>query len=390
LLPYGHQSIDESDVDAVAAVLRGDWLTTGPSVAAFEQDLARLSGLSGLGPVRGIPANGAPANAVAVTSGTAALHVAYAAIGVGPGDEVVTTPLTFIATASSASVLGATIVFADVCEDTGNLDPQAVSAAMTSRTKVVAGVDYAGHPIDAAALTDIAHRGDAVLLEDAAHSIGGSLDGQPVGSLADVTTFSFFPTKNLTTAEGGAVVSRLSEVVNAARAFRSIGLVRDRAALRAPDEGPWHQEVHNFGLNYRLPDLLCALGSSQLLRLPSFKARRDAITARYNEGLSGIDELRLPACRQGADPMWHLYPLRIRDGRRRALFEHLRASGIGVQVNYLPVYLHPVYADLGYKPGMCPVAEEYYSQEISLPLFPDLTDADVDRVIGLVRGFVGA
>jgi dTDP-4-amino-4,6-dideoxygalactose transaminase len=395
LLPYGHQSIDESDVDAVAAVLRGDWLTTGPSVAAFEQDLAHLSGLSGRRPATGEPDNVAPpgavpANALAVTSGTAALHVAYAAIGVGPGDEVVTTPLTFIATASSASVLGATIVFADVCEDTGNLDPQAVSAAMTSRTKVVAGVDYAGHPIDAPALTGIAHRGDALLLEDAAHSIGGSLDGQPVGSLADVTTFSFFPTKNLTTAEGGAVVSRLSEVIKAARTYRSIGLVRDRAALRAPDEGPWHQEVHNFGLNYRLPDLLCALGSSQLLRLSAFKTRRDAITARYNEGLSGIDELRLPTRRQGADPMWHLYPLRIRDGRRRALFEHLRASGIGVQVNYLPVYLHPVYADLGYKPGMCPVAEEYYSQEISLPLFPDLTDADVDRVIGLVRGFVGA
>jgi len=375
LLPYGHQSIDESDVEAVAAVLRGDWLTTGPSVTAFEEDLARLSGTS---------------RAVSVTSGTAALHVAYAALEVGTGDEVITTPLTFVATASCASVLGATIVFADVCEDTGNLDPQAVSAAMTERTRVVAGVDFGGHPIDATALTEIAHRGNAVLLEDAAHSIGGSLDGQPVGSLADVTTFSFFPTKNLTTAEGGAMVSLLDEVVDRARTYRHIGLVRDPAVLRSPDEGPWHQEVHAFGLNYRLPDVLCALGSSQLLRLPAFKARRDAITARYNQGLSGIDELRLPACRAGADPMWHLYPLRIRDGRRRALFEHLRASGIGVQVNYLPVYRHPVYADLGYQRGMCPVAEDYYAQEISLPMFADLTDADVDRVIDLIRGFVGA
>jgi len=375
LIPYGHQSIDESDIEAVANVLRGDWLTTGPSVATFEEDLARLSGAS---------------RAVSVTSGTAALHVAYAALGVGAGDEVVTTPLTFVSTASCASVLGATIVFADVCEDTGNLDPQAVSAAMTERTRVVAGVDYAGHPIDATALTQIAHQGNAVLLEDAAHSIGGSLDGQPVGSLADVTTFSFFPTKNLTTAEGGAVVSLRDEVVDRARAYRSIGLVRDPAVLRSPDEGPWHQEVHAFGLNYRLPDVLCALGSSQLRRLPAFKARRVAITARYNRGLSGIDELRLPACRQGADPMWHLYPLRIRDGRRRALFEHLRANRIQVQVNYLPVYRHPVYADLGYQRGMCPVAEDYYAQEISLPLFPDLADADVDRVIDLIRGFVGA
>ena len=374
MIPYGHQSIDESDIEAVANVLRGDWLTTGPSVAAFEEDLARLSGAS---------------RAVSVTSGTAALHVAYAALGVGAGDEVVTTPLTFVSTASCASVLGATIVFADVCEDTGNLDPQAVSAAMTERTRVVAGVDYAGHPIDATALTQIAHQGNAVLLEDAAHSIGGSLDGQPVGSLADVTTFSFFPTKNLTTAEGGAIVGLLGDAVDRARRYRSIGLVRDPAILRFPDEGPWHQEVHEFGLNYRLPDVLSALGSSQLLRLPAFKARRDAITARYNQGLSGIDELRLPVCRQGADPMWHLYPLRIRDGRRRALFEHLKANEIGVQVNYIPVYRHPVYADLGYQRGMCPVAEDYYAQEISLPLFPNITDADIDRVIDLIRGFVG-
>jgi dTDP-4-amino-4,6-dideoxygalactose transaminase len=375
LLPYGRQSVDQSDIDAVAGVLRGDWLTTGPSVAAFEEDLARLCGVP---------------RAVSVTSGTAALHVAYAALGVGAGDEVVTTPLTFVATASCASVLGATIVFADICEDTGNLDPQAVSAAMTERTKVVAGVDYAGHPIDAPALAEIAHRGGAVLLEDAAHSVGGSLDGRPVGSLSDLTTFSFFPTKNLTTAEGGAVVGLLGEAVERARSYRGIGLVRDPAVLRFPDEGPWHQEVHEFGLNYRLPDVLSALGSSQLLRLPAFKARRQAITARYNQGLSDIDELRLPPCRDGADPMWHLYPLRIRDGRRRGLFEHLRASGIGVQVNYMPVYWHPVYADLGYQRGMCPVAEDYYQQEISLPLFPDLADADVDRVIDLIRGFVGA
>ena len=375
MLPYGRQSVDESDVSAVEAVLRGDWLTTGPSVTAFEEDLSRICGTSG---------------AVSVTSGTAALHVAYAALEVGKGDEVVTTPLTFVATASCASLLGATIVFADISEDTGNLDPQAVSAAMTDRTRVVAGVDYAGHPIDAPALAEVAHRGDAVLLEDAAHSFGGSLDGRPVGSLADVTTFSFFPTKNLTTAEGGAVVSLQEDVLDRARSFRSIGLTRDPALLRFKDEGPWHQEVHSFGLNYRLPDILCALGSSQLLRLPAFKARREAITARYNQGLSGIEELRLPARREGADPMWHLYPLRIREGRRRALFEHLRANDIGVQVNYMPVYWHPVYADLGYRRGTCPVAEEYYAQQISLPLFPDLSDADVDRVIELVRGFVGA
>jgi len=391
LLPYGRQSIDESDIEAVATVLRGDWLTTGPAVTTFEEDLARLSTASAVSTVSTVSSPGAaPIQAVSVTSGTAALHVAYAALGVGAGDEVVTTALTFVATASCASMLGATVVFADICADTGNLDPQAVAAAMTDRTRVIAGVDYAGHPIDAPALTAIAHAGDAALLEDAAHSVGGSLDGQPVGSLADLTTFSFFPTKNLTTAEGGAVLTRRQEVADRARAFRTIGLVRDPRVLRLPDEGPWHQEVHDFGLNYRLPDLLCALGSSQLRRLPAFKARRDAITARYNQGLADIDELRLPACRDGADPMWHLYPLRIRDGRRRALFEHLRANDVGVQVNYIPVYWHPVYADLGYRRGMCPVAEDYYSQQISLPIFPDLADGDVDRVIDLIRGFVGA
>src|SRR6478672_8120540 len=342
LLPYGRQSVDESDIEAVASVLRGDWLTTGPAVTAFEDQLSEVSGAAG---------------AVSVTSGTAALHVAYAALGLGRGDEVVTTPLTFVATASCAAILGARVVFADVSEDTGNLDPEAAAAAVTPMTRAIAGVDYAGHPIDAPALLDLAHRNDAALLEDAAHSIGGSLDGRPVGSLADVTTFSFFPTKNLTTAEGGAVVGT-------------------------------DQEVHEFGLNYRLPDLLCALGSSQLQRLPRFKARRDEIVRRYNEGLAGIDELRLPARRPGADPTWHLYPLRVRDGRRRELFEHLRANGIGVQVNYIPVYWHPVFEDLGYKRGMCPVAEEYYSQEISLPLFPDMTDGDVDRVIGVIRGFL--
>jgi len=375
LLPYGRQSVDESDIEAVASVLRGDWLTTGPAVAAFEDQLSEVSGAAG---------------AVSVTSGTAALHVAYSALGIGAGDEVVTTPLTFVATASCAAILGARVVFADVSEDTGNLDPEAAAAAVTPMTRVIAGVDYAGHPIDAPALLDLAHRNDAALLEDAAHSIGGSLDGRPVGSLADVTTFSFFPTKNLTTAEGGAVVGTDPEVLARARTFRTIGLVRDADRLRYPDEGPWHQEVHEFGLNYRLPDLLCALGSSQLQRLPRFKARRDEIVRRYNEGLAGIDELRLPARRPGADPTWHLYPLRVRDGRRRELFEHLRANGIGVQVNYIPVYWHPVFEDLGYKRGMCPVAEEYYSQEISLPLFPDMTDGDVDRVIGVIRGFLRA
>lgn len=376
MLPYGRQSIIEEDIAAVSEVLRGDWLTTGPYVAAFEREIASVAGQ--------------PDAAVAVTSGTAALHVAYAAAQVGPGDQVVTTPLTFLATATCAAMYGAEVVFADITEDTGNLDPEAARAAVTDRTKVVAGVDYAGHPVDAPSLREVASAAGALLLEDAAHSVGGSLDGVPVGSLADVTTFSFFPTKNLTTAEGGAVVSPHTDLLERARTFKTIGMVRDPERLRVTDEGGWWYEMPELGLNYRLPDVLAALGSSQLRRLAAFKARRQEITDRYNAGLAGIDELTLPAHRDGADPVWHLYPLRIKDGRRRQLFDHLREGSIGVQVNYIPVYWQPWFADRGYRRGMCPVAERYYEQEVSLPLFPDLTDADVDQVIELVRGFVGA
>lgn len=373
-LPYGRQSVSEEDIEAVVSVLRGDWLTTGPAVAKFEADLAEHTG-------------GTPA--VAVTSGTAALHVAYAAAGIGAGDEVVASPMTFVATAATAALHGAKVVFADIEPDTGNLSVDAAAAAITSRTKVVAAVDYAGHPAELDTLAKIAHDADALLLEDAAHSVGGSWQGRPVGSLADLTTFSFFPTKNLTTAEGGAVVAGSEELLQRAQAFRNHGLVRDKSRQRYPDEGAWHQEVHEFGLNYRLPDVLCALGSSQLTRLTEFKLRRAEIHARYNAALADVDGVLTPPRREGADPVWHLYPLRVLDGRRRALFDHLRGLGIGVQVNYIPAYWHPVFEDLGYRRGLCPNAEAYYEQELSLPLFPSLSDADVDRVIDGVRGFFG-
>ncbi|OLF17105.1 DegT/DnrJ/EryC1/StrS family aminotransferase [Actinophytocola xanthii] len=373
-LPYGRQSVVAADVEAVAEVLRGDWLTTGPAVTRFEADLAGWTG--------GVPA-------VAVTSGTAALHVAYAAAGVGPGDEVVCSPMTFVATAATAAMHGATVVFADVSPETANVLPDAVKAAVTARTKVVAAVDFAGHPADLGTLGELAHEAGALLLEDAAHSIGGSWQGRPVGSWADLTTFSFFPTKNLTTAEGGAVCAADPELLGRAQEFRNHGLVRDRSRQRFPDEGGWHQEVHAFGLNYRLPDVLCALGSSQLSRLSSFVARRAELHARYRAGLSDLEGVALPVTLPGAEPAWHLFALRVLGGRRRELYEFLRERGIGVQVNYIPVYWHPVFADLGYRRGMCPGAERFYAEELSLPLWPDLSDADVDRVIGEVRAFFG-
>ncbi|MCN0178075.1 DegT/DnrJ/EryC1/StrS family aminotransferase [Salinispora arenicola] len=366
MLPYGRQSVVEDDVSAVADVLRGDWLTTGPQVSAFEDDLARWTG--GVG-------------CAVVANGTAALHSAYAAAGVGRGDEVVAPPMTFVATASTAVALGAKVVFADVEEETFTLDPAAAAAAVTSRTRVVAAVDYAGHPADYDALRSALASSDALLLADAAHSIGATYRGQPVGSLADLTTFSFFPTKNLTTAEGGAVAATDPAVLERARRFRNHGLVRDRAQQRWPDEGGWHQEVHEFGLNYRLPDVLCALGRSQLRRLGGFLATRERLVRQYDEALADLPGVLLPHRRSWARSAWHLYPIRVLDGRRRDVYDRMRAAGIGVQVNYVPAHLHPAFADLGYRRGSCPVAEAFYDQQLSLPLYPVLSDTDQERVV---------
>ncbi|MFI7637762.1 DegT/DnrJ/EryC1/StrS family aminotransferase [Nonomuraea sp. NPDC049400] len=373
MLPYGRQSIAESDVEAVAEVLRGDWLTTGPAVGRFEAELARWTG--------GVPC-------VSVTSGTAALHVAYVAAGVRAGDEVVTSPLTFVATAATAALLGARVLFADVQPDTGNLDPDAVAALVGRRTRAVTAVDYAGHPADYDELRTAADRAGAVLVADAAHSIGAAYKDRPVGAVADLTTFSFFPTKTVTTAEGGAVAAADPALLLRAARFMNHGLVRDPACQREPDVGGWHQEVHEFGLNYRLPDVLCALGLSQLGRLQAFRERRSELVARYNTLLRDVPGLTLPAQRAYVRPSWHLYPVRVRDGRRREVYDRMRAAGIGVQVNYLPAYWHPVFEDLGYRRGLCPRAEAYYAEQLSLPLFPDLTDAQQDRVVETLTGIL--
>lgn len=374
-IPYGRQDITDDDMTAVARVLRSDWLTTGPEVEAFEQDLRAWTG--------GVPV-------VSVSSGTAALHAAYVAAGIGPGDEVITPPITFVATQATAAALGATIVFADVDPQTATIDPAAVRAAITPRTRAVVAVDYAGHPADLAALRDIADSYGLLLIEDAAHSLGTLYRGSPVGSIADITTFSFFPTKNITTAEGGAVAAKDSAILERARLFSRQGLVRDPARQRRSDEGPWHQEVHDFGLNYRLPDVLAALGKSQLGRLAAFKARRAEIRRQYDEQLAGIEGLDLPVQWPDVDPMWHLYPLRVPAQHRRRLFEHLRSNGIGVQVNYLPAYWHPVFEDLGFTRGLCPNAEEFYSREVSLPMYAGLTDAEVSGVCAVIRTAISA
>ena len=353
MIPYGRQSINEDDIRAVTNALRSDFLTTGPLVEEFERDLEAIVG----------------APTTVVSSGTAALHCAYAAIGVEPGDEIITPPITFIATQATAALMGAKIVFADVQADTANIDPVTVEAAITSRTKAIVAVDYAGHPADLDELRIIADKYKIYLIEDAAHSIGSSYKGRPIGSIADLTTFSFFPTKNLTTAEGGAVSSIKPELLEKARRFSRQGLIRDSSKFVLKDEGPWHQEVHEFGLNYRLPDVLCALGISQLKRLHDFKKQRDDIYNQYLEVLKGIEGLTLPVKREYVDPMWHLFPVKVNSTDRLKIFMKFRSAGIGVQVNYLPAHLHPVFGRLNTSRLALATSEKYYSQEISLPIF---------------------
>lgn len=374
-IPYGRHSINQDDIDAVVKVLQGDWLTTGPNVTKFEAEIAARSNV---------------ADSVVVSNGTAALHAAYRAANIKPGDEVITTPMTFVATAAAAMAEGAKIVFADIDSDTGNISVESVKSLITPRTKVIAGVDYAGHPIDIDELKALAHENGALLLEDGAHSIGSTYKGRPVGEDADLTTFSFFPTKNMTTGEGGAVVSPRADLLDRARKFRMHGLVRDKAAQRYPDEGAWHQEVHEVGLNYRLPDILCALGSSQLERLDLFKAKRRHIFESYQAAFADLDGVILPTKRDYVDPIWHLYPIRVPAADRKRIFDYMRANDVIVQVNYIPVHWHPAFEDLGYKHGLAPIAEEYYLGEISLPMYADLSQSDLERVIEVFRDAVNA
>lgn len=364
MIPYGRQSINENDIEAVVAALQGDFLTTGPLVEKFESHLANEVG----------------APTTVVSSGTAALHCAYAAIDIKPGDEIITPPITFIATQATAAIMGAKIVFADVQQDTANLDPKAVEAAITTRTKAVVAVDYAGHPADMDELRTISDKYGIYLIEDAAHSIGSIYKGRPVGSLADITTFSFFPTKNMTTAEGGAISALNTELLDRARLFSRQGLIRDFSKFKMSDQGSWHQEVHNFGLNYRLPDVLCALGLSQLQRLAEFKKKRNEIFQAYTEAFAEIENLTLPGKREYVDPTWHLFPIRVPAEKRKSVFDQLRAAGIGVQVNYLPAYLHPVFDSEQYPTGLCPIAEKFYSEEISLPIHFGLSIGDIDKI----------
>lgn len=369
-IPYGRQWIDDDDIAAVVAVLRSDFLTTGPAVDAFERKLEAATGAR---------------RAVAVNSGTAALHAMYFAAGLSAGDEVITTPLTFAATANAALYLGATVRFVDVLPDTGNIDPAAVASAIGPRTRLVVAVDYTGHPADYESLTAVTESAGVTLLADAAHSLGATYGGRPVGTLAAASALSFHPVKPITTGEGGAVVTGHEELANGVARFRTHGITRNPADMEQND-GPWHYEQHDLGFNYRLTDVQAALGTSQMRRLSTFVQRRREIAARYMEAWAELDALTLPTVREHVEPGWHLFVIRVADPvRRRPFFDRLRELGLGVQVHYIPVHHHPYYRSLGFERGSCPVAEDFAARAVSVPIFPLMTDAEVGRVISVVR-----
>ena len=373
LLPYGHQSIGEDDIQSVVDVLRSDWLTTGPKVAEFEEAFAARVGAK---------------YAVSFSSGTAALHGAAFAAGLKPGDEAITTPMTFAATANCVLYQGATPIFADVSSDTLNLDPEKVAAKITPRTRALLPVDYAGHPADLAGLQELARRHHLIVIEDASHALGAEYRNRRVGSIADMTVFSFHPVKHLATGEGGMVTTDRADFAETLRRFRNHGISSD--ARQRQTEGQWHYEMVLLGFNYRLTDIASALGLSQLKKLDENLRRRREIAAGYADAFQDLGSITLPAVRSGSRPAWHLYPIRLKleklSVERSHVFRALRAENIGVNVHYIPVHLHPYYRErFGTRNGEYPVAEKAYESLISLPMFHSMTDQDVGHVVEAVN-----
>ena len=376
LLRYARQWIDEDDIQAVAEVLESDWLTTGPKIAEFEAQFAKYVGAK---------------YAVAVSSGTAALHAACFAAGIDKGDEVITTPITFVASSNCILYMGGKPVFADIKENTYNIDPKEIDRKITDRTKAIIPVDFAGQPADLDAIHEIAQKHNLIVIEDAAHALGAECKGRRVGSISDLTTFSFHPVKHITTGEGGMVVTNDKECYEKLLIFRTHGVNKNRVKLRK-NEGPWYYEMQGLGYNYRITDFQCALGISQLKKIDEFVKRRREIVKRYNDALKSIEEINTPYEKPEVKSTWHIYVIRLKLDRlkvsRKEIFEALRRENIGVQVHYIPIYYQPYYQKLGYKKSLCPAAERYYEGAITLPLFPGMDNKDALRVINTVKKII--
>ena len=371
---YGHQYLDEADYQAVLDVLKSDYLTCGPKIGELEEKLCRITGAK---------------HAVSVSNGTAALHVACLAAGVGPVDEVITTPITFAASANCALYCGAKPVFADIDENTYNIDTKQVRAHVTEKTKAVVAVDYTGQSTNLKELRKICDEYGLVLITDGAHSIGTTYDGKPTGSIADMTTFSFHQVKTVTSGEGGAVLTNSDEYYQKLELFSKHGITRDPALMSKEPDGPWYYEQIEVGYNYRMTDIQAALLISQLDKLDMFRARRKEIVKRYDEAFSRIPQIQVQQELPESDTTRHLYILRIRPEMlkidRKGMFEALAAENVCCNVHYIPTYYFPYYQKLGYRKGLCPKAEKLYEEILSLPLYYAMSDQDVEDVIEAVR-----
>lgn len=384
LIPYGRQEISEDDIAAVVDVLRSDWLTQGPKVDAFERAVADRCG--------------AP-YAVAVNSGTSALHIGCQALDIGPGDLVWTVPNTFVASGNCARYCGADIDFVDIDPETYNLsvadlrDKLVAARSQRRLPKLLIPVHFAGMPCDMEEISGLALEFGFAIMEDASHALGASYRGEPVGTCkwSDLTVFSFHPVKIITTGEGGMVLTRREDLAERLRVLRSHGITRDPARMKTESHGPWYYEQLELGHNYRITDIQCALGLSQLTKLVDFVARRCELAQRYHRLLEGLPVKR-PLWAADRESAWHLYVVQLDATlarlNRRAVFEHLRRNGIGVNVHYIPVHLQPYYRSLGFIPGQFPYAERYYEAALSLPLFPHMTDSEQDLVVNVLAGHV--
>lgn len=370
LSSYGHQWIDEEDIASVVESLRSEWITQGPNIDEFEKKVSDYCDAK---------------HAIAFSSGTTALHAACAVAGVSRGDEVITTPITFVATANAIIYCGGKPVLADIREDTLNIDPVEIRARISPRTKAILPVDFTGHPTDLDEIMQIARKNNLVVIEDACHALGAKYKGSKIGSLVDMTVFSFHPVKHITTGEGGMVLTNHDEYVEKLRTFRHHGIIK-----RNSGHGSWHYEIEDLGYNFRITDFQSALGISQLKKLDSFVMRRREIAARYNHAFSTMDEVITPIEVDEVKSAYHLYVIQLQiellEVGRKEIFESLRAENIGVNVHYIPVHFHPYYQrEFGYKNGDYPKAEKYYERAITLPLYPKMSNEDVESVIKAVR-----
>ncbi len=371
-IPYGRQTIEEDDIQAVVEALQADFLTTGPKIAEFEQKFAEFVGAK---------------YAVAVSNGTAALHIACLAAGIKEGDEVITTPITFVASANCVLYCGAKPVFADIDPLTYNIDPEDIRRKVTNKTKAIIAVHFTGQPCQMDEIREIADEYNLIIIEDAAHALGGEYKGKQIGSISEMTTFSFHPVKHITTCEGGMVTTNDKSLYERLNLLRSHGITRDSAFL-IKNDGPWYYEQQELGFNYRITDVQCALGLSQLKKLDNFIQRRKEIAQKYNKAFEGLEGIIVPRQAEQCKNSWHLYVIQVTKKSRKSVVEGLHAKGIGVNVHYIPVYRQPFYQNNGYADIWCINSERLYDSMISIPIYAGLSDEEQEYVIDQIKELI--